>query len=134
MLYRLFRLVANHSIHGNICRHLDDVLRSSTRHMKATQTNAEESERDTERGSVSQLSHLQNVRVRPIGSRPTKASFYTSLLFSSDSEASQSAPWQLGSLAELSRSAARQPGRGAGVHPGGQPTGIARTGRDSGAE
>ena len=119
MLYRLFHLVANHSIHGNIFRNLDDVLRSSTRHMKATQTNAEESERDTEQGNVSQLSHLQNVRVRTIVPRLTKAAFYASLLFS-DSEASRSAPQQLGSQAGLSRSAAWQPGREAGVQPGGQ--------------
>ena len=95
--------------------------------MKATQSNAEESERDTQRGSISQLSHLQNVRVRTIVPRPTKAAFYTSLLFSSDSEASRSAPRQLGSRAGLSRSAARQPGHRAGVQPGGQPTGIVRT-------
>ncbi len=54
MLYRLFRCVANHSLHG----HLDAALHSSVRHgcrqeicMKATQTNMEESERDTERGT-----------------------------------------------------------------------------------
>ena len=88
--------------------------------MKATQTNAEESERDTERGNVSQLSYLQNVRVRTVVPRPTKAAFYASLLFSSDSEAARSAPRQLGSRAGLSQSA--------GVQPGGQPTGIARTG------
>ena len=54
MLYRLFRLVANHTLYGNIFRHFDDTLRSSTRHMKATQTNMEEGERDTERGNSEQ--------------------------------------------------------------------------------
>ena len=34
-----------------MARHLDDALRSSTQHMKATQTNKEESEGDTERGN-----------------------------------------------------------------------------------
>ena len=46
MLYRLYRLVANHTLYSNIFRHLDDALHSSTRHMKETQTNMEESERD----------------------------------------------------------------------------------------
>ena len=46
MLYRLHRLVANHTLYGNILHHLDDALHSSARHMNATQTNMEESERD----------------------------------------------------------------------------------------
>ena len=62
MLYRLFNLVTNHSLHGNIFRHLDDALRSSTWDMKATQTNTEESERDTERGNSEQKKDSETKR------------------------------------------------------------------------
>ena len=46
MLYRLYRLVANNTLYGNILCHFDDALHSSTRQMNATQTNMEESEHD----------------------------------------------------------------------------------------
>ena len=39
---------------GNIFRNLDDALGSSSWHMKATQTNMEEGEGDTERGNSEQ--------------------------------------------------------------------------------
>ena len=70
MLYRLFRLVANHSVHGHIFRHLDDALRSSTRHLNATQTNAEERGRDTEPTGIARTeehlrSSVRGARVLP---------------------------------------------------------------------
>ena len=46
MLYRLFRLVANHSIHGDYFLVIWTTRYVLPRgHMKATQTNTEESER-----------------------------------------------------------------------------------------
>ena len=42
----MFIVLSQITLYGNIFRHLDNAFHSSTRHMKATQTNMEESEFD----------------------------------------------------------------------------------------
>ena len=71
---------------------------------------------------VSQLSHLQNIRVSFMLN--FMLHFYFQAFLKRLGQLPGSSVRGLG----YPRSAARQPGRRAGVQPGGQPTGIARTG------
>lgn len=75
MLYCLFYCVTNHTLYGKMFHFLDDAMRSSTRHgcrqeicIKETQTNTEDSERDTECG-------MSNRRMTPTGQDKTRRSY-----------------------------------------------------------